>query len=741
MRNRWILNLKHTLALFLCITTIVPLAGCNKSDVEATEKEPESREITSGYDINEAAYDTYIEYDNMFLLAETAYLNDAGYVESSDVPAVLNEVEQLIQQGVSDGTIAYYNKEDDNIFIKFASGIPYLFIPYEKDVLSGGGGGRILTLEPNEDDYNVNFRYLTDIAAAWGCDIECEDSLRPSSNANLVVENAPDLYTYDFPHDSIDPPFGPGDSLKNLNVTVESLKTLADYKLIIWEGHGGYNKEIHSALITGESFTEWKGVNEYKSDLEDDIIILTSFPTVSEADMDYSPARYYGITSKFVEKYIGEMEESLIFLEACSSLKDDILAQSFLDKGASVVLGYTQETSMYYEMISRAVFFTELVKEKDSGYQTVADAYQSTMNIVGDDKGCRLSYISQDGVDEQYTLNGIFEPKAGAESYKNYASVIESIQNRITYNDYSNSLKEYCRGEFFEIDGKKALVLMYYVSDNSDLTPGYYTGLWVENATGTISCLADQLVEEVLKPDDAYVTVNIRTIDGKMYLNPYVRTTNDNTDISKNQYYLIGDELVLECDLYSEAPFVSMGDGLIQHDDSKSLYYLNQEIIDRSAFYSTQDKLNIGTYLLGLDPNWAEGLPPQGYIFEELLDQLQEQGHTPKELLDQLQEDTKSSGASIAELSEIVNAYFSNYSWENDDIISAKVFEGDGSFQNDEDVAFVLRAETKSAEWTHISNVYIADVVINAETLKGYIDWGGEKEYIDFSESASSASD
>lgn len=222
---------------------------------------------------------------------------------------------------------------------------------------------------------------------------------------------------------------------------------------------------------------------------------------------------------------------------------------------------------------------------------------------------------------ERYHLE---ETTAPPNEYSSFTDVIENTKSRIEYGSFSENQKEFCRGDFFEIDGRNALVLMYHVLNGSDLAPGYYIGLWVENSDGTISCLIDQLVEETGDPDDAYVIVDVREIDGKMYLNPYVRITKNNTDISKSQYYLIGDELVLEYDLQSEAPFVSMGDGLIQHDDSKSVYYLNQEQIDRSTFYSTQDKLNIRTYILGLDPNWSDGLPPQGYTFEELLAQLPE---------------------------------------------------------------------------------------------------------------------
>lgn len=86
---------------------------------------------------------------------------------------------------------------------------------------------------------------------------------------------------------------------------------------------------------------------------------------------------------------------------------------------------------------------------------------------------------------------------------------------QINYNGYSASQKEYCHGDFFDVDSKDALVLMYHVLNSTDLTPGYYVGLWVENTNGTISCLTDQLIEEVGSTGSAYVTVNIRKNDGK----------------------------------------------------------------------------------------------------------------------------------------------------------------------------------------------------------------------------------
>lgn len=399
-----------TLALLLCMAMIMPLVACGKQeaeeDIPVTENE-------SKYDIQEADYDTYIEYEDQFLTVEMDYLNENGFVDHSDIPAVLDEVEQIIRQGVDDGTIERYNRDDGSIYVKFSSGIPYLFIPQEEGVLSGGSGGKIITLEPNENDFTVAVSRLFADVMALIDNIEYADSLYPSSNALRIVEDYSDQYTYDYfppaPYDIIDPFLGGTGSVRNANVTVECLKNLSDYKIIIWEGHGGYNEAIHSALITGEVFMGWEMFSKYKDDLQNDLIGTTSHLTVNKTedglDIDVSVVRYYYITSKFVEKYITDLDNALIFLGACSSLQDPVLAQSFIDNGAGVVLGYTDTVIMIDEMISRTLFFDNLLSATGVDAPTVAQAYQRTVSRVSS----LLDFVAPEGIAERYTLNGMLE--------------------------------------------------------------------------------------------------------------------------------------------------------------------------------------------------------------------------------------------------------------------------------------------------------------------------------------------
>ena len=287
------------------------------------------------------------------------------------------------------------------------------------------------------------------------------------------------------------------------------------------------------------------------------------------------------------------------------------------------------ESITFYEMPDDLGGFSNYYPEGEYTLRVTADGYEPFEQNIRLVKG-EVLYLPISLIPLTQTPE---DPASNTESgYTSFAEVINSIIQKINYNNFSTTQKELCRGNFFEVDGRKALVLMYYVPSGSNLNHGYYTGVWIQNDNGTISCLADQFIDEVDDPDDAFVTVSIRKIDGKMYLNPYARMTSNGKDISINKYYRIDDKLVLEYNLYSEAPYVSMGDGLKQHDESKSVYYLNQDQVDQSTFYSTQDKLNIRTYVLELNPEWSEGRPPQGYRFEELLVQLGEEvGSIPAE--------------------------------------------------------------------------------------------------------------
>ena len=344
--------------------------------------------------ITKKEFNNYITYDDKIFKKESEYFNENGYVENDDIPKLLNDVEKIIKDGKKDGKIEEYfiDSDNNNIYIKFSSGINYLFIPFEQDKLSNGEGGKILTVEPSASAYSTNQAYLLTTINKNINDFEYKGSFKPTATANLIKTNYNDMYEYNEKY-----------ILKDKEVTFDSFKNWGDSKIIIFEGHGGYKEEIRKGNI-----------------------VLSSFPQIEvteEKGIPYSPVRQYLITSKFVKNHFEEMNNSLVFLGACNSGKDDVLAKALLDKGASVILGYNDTVSMEYEMMTRTMFFYALsYRDAENGSYTVTQALNYAKNIIGqsdpfiefkknskEKHRAELVCFSKDTIEDRYALDGIKE--------------------------------------------------------------------------------------------------------------------------------------------------------------------------------------------------------------------------------------------------------------------------------------------------------------------------------------------
>lgn len=469
----------YMIILSLFVILILSLAGCGKSkekaytseaDVEAnndTDKnDSESEDTDENSDdeseITEEDFNTFTEFnDNLVEIEESKYLNDDGYVDEDNITPLLDEVEKTVEQGVSDGLIDHYTRDDDNIFIVYESGITNLFIPYQEDTLSGGGSvgksfaiiashiskpdtrKKIITVEPAKDSWMVSSSYgIAEIDAINDENIKTKENLYPKASANFIVNTEPGKYKYE-------------DSLINDEVTVDSVKNLGEYDVIIWEGHGAYNEELHSALVTGEDASIWDYWKMGSSHINDMLEHRVTTTTLKDGPL------HFVITSKFIDEYVDSMRGALIFLGTCSSLKDDELANSFINKGAYAVFGYTDIVKPYYEMYSRAVLFNELTtKGEDGQYQTISEAYGNTIKKVGrDDKNCVLDgRVAWEGLDEQYTLNGLL-PK----------SKEQNIQKQDTQEETTSSDEE------------------SIVEDNNSLTIENLSGDWTLDSEYTMN--------------------------------------------------------------------------------------------------------------------------------------------------------------------------------------------------------------------------------------------------------------
>jgi len=292
---------------------------------------------------------------------EKRYLNSLGYMKNtSSVNALFDEICEYLEEQKKLGLVDDYTRDDGvSIYIEMKSGIGILFSPKIYGQRRSGSELKIATFEPAKDDALAN-----DILATLAT-FEIQSILKGMTNHSVskcseMIEELEENYSYK-------------SSLLNDDVTVESLKTIGQYKIVIWEGHGGYNSKVNSALITGEKRDKSK---EEKNGIYSKDIVKQKwekYPRVSVTNDGY-----YYVTSEFFNHYLekNKMDNSLIYLGACySGCGDGILAKSFLSNGAKAVYAYSDTVSMIYEMLMRSCVFDTLCSENpNGGYYTATEA-------------------------------------------------------------------------------------------------------------------------------------------------------------------------------------------------------------------------------------------------------------------------------------------------------------------------------------------------------------------------------
>ena len=145
------------------------------------------------------------------------------------------------------------------------------------------------------------------------------------------------------------------DIVETDEVTLEFYKQLPsmNYKIIIFRGHslGESNGVTKSAsLFTGEVYTHHKYIKEQFLD-QVAIGVPYLFSELRETGgVDSQPANktYFVVGSKMVDELmVGNFDESIIILAGCETMEGKLLADSFLKRGASDVIGWSGLIGVY----------------------------------------------------------------------------------------------------------------------------------------------------------------------------------------------------------------------------------------------------------------------------------------------------------------------------------------------------------------------------------------------------------
>jgi len=129
-------------------------------------------------------------------------------------------------------------------------------------------------------------------------------------------------------------------------ITIDFYKKLPtmNYEYIVIRTHalGEGVVDTSASLFTGEKYSEHKYIKEqFLGHIGQGVPILYGDMKNLSGD-DIMDKSYYVIGSKFVEEYmVGNFPDSTIILAGCETTKNSQLAESFLKRGASEVIGWS----------------------------------------------------------------------------------------------------------------------------------------------------------------------------------------------------------------------------------------------------------------------------------------------------------------------------------------------------------------------------------------------------------------
>ncbi|MCQ4022807.1 zinc ribbon domain-containing protein [Ruminococcus sp. zg-924] len=407
---------KHLIPLFVTIALVAVLGTVGLVCSGVFNKEKTESEIV------QQGFEDYFDVKNYVSELTSGYKNSEGYIEKHNINGSVLAVGAYAKELYENKKIKDYEiTEGKSVWIQFNSGVEYIYIP----LVEGIDSSTISTYQPCLTMYPSDLQELGS---------KCVDG------AASKVQSVLNEYSFENNYD-------------NETITLDLLKSIGPNEIVIWHGHGGYNTKTHSVLLTGLKLDEEKF-------LLDPIYYIQNLGYTNDyltGRILCSDSGYVMVSYKFFEKYLENLDSSIIYLGACDSGKDDILVNTFVTKGAKAVIGNTEEIPTEYNLKMISSVFDELVTVSDKKYQDIqtalekakdtnADVYEETgcianVRIWGDDS-TRLSdekinteYKAEDLIDKSLPeivdiMGGDFEVEYGGDKLVYYTS-----PTIIMYND------------------------------------------------------------------------------------------------------------------------------------------------------------------------------------------------------------------------------------------------------------------------------------------------------------------
>jgi len=164
----------------------------------------------------------------------------------------------------------------------------------------------------------------------------------------------------------------------NEDITVDFYRKLPshNYKLIIFRVHStaecsAEGQPPYVVFFTSETYSTTKHVSE-QLDMR---LVYVNFP-------ENEPPGYFGITPLFIEASMeGRLNDTIIISMGCDGLKENTMAEAFVEKGAKAYISWNGSVSASHTDEATTFLLRHLITEN----QTIKNAVKETMNEVGPD--------------------------------------------------------------------------------------------------------------------------------------------------------------------------------------------------------------------------------------------------------------------------------------------------------------------------------------------------------------------
>lgn len=361
-------------------------------------------------------------------------------------------------------------------------------------------------------------------------------------------------------------------NMDNSEVTIEFMKSLSNYRVIIWNAHGGYDKNGSSRFLSGESWYDWDSPEKYIEDENEGRIIRYTDGTV-------------GVTSAFFEKYYTDdsFNDTLIYLGSCMGAMDSVLSDTFIKKGAEAVLAYNNVVYSGYNQNMCQTIFEELVKKDgdNNSTKTVAEALEIAKKQNGEKDPTHTAWYD-------FILHPIFQDYV---KKANRAELILTENDDNSFRLVDENKKEDSK-QVNNVDYEK--IYYQYIKDNLNIID--YDKFPVdENNTGVFSALIEDFdsdnVKEMItfsyeKENGGSVVLNLyKYLDDKVTL---CDTSNETIDASGGGIWSLN-----MCGVFEDKTIKIQSDGYSYGGSYHYSSYMSYKVKDNKLIYANNYSLYV----------------------------------------------------------------------------------------------------------------------------------------------------